>query len=176
MISLLASFSKILPSTRILFYLYPYLNFFKVYNKKNLLQEIINIHNFRLLQKGNIYNNILILLPHCLQNSTCGHRITGSLLDNCISCGGCIIQKFKDLKTNNIKIFIASGGSIARQIIKQNKADFIVAVACENDLLSGIKDIKSIPVALVLNEKPHGPCKDTTVDFDKIKKILDAVS
>lgn len=175
MISFLKCFSKLLPSTRILFYLYPYIKFFKVYNKKDTLQKIINIHNSRILKKNHIYKNILIILPHCLQNSNCPHRITGSLIDNCKSCGGCLVGVLKKLKKNTIKVFVATGGSIAREIIKHEKPDFIIAVACENDLLSGIKDIKKTPVALVLNEKPNGPCKDTIVDIDKINSILDAV-
>lgn len=176
MSSVLKFLSKLSPSTRILFYLYPYISFLKVYNKKNCLQEIIDIHNARVLKKNKNHNKILIILPHCLQNSKCIHRITGSLLDNCKSCGLCLIGTLKKLKNDKICVYVATGGSIAREIIKQTKPDFIIAVACENDLISGIKDIKKIPVALVLNERPNGPCKDTSVDIDKIKQILEIVS
>lgn len=176
MSSIINTLSKLSPSTRILFYLYPYIKFFKVYNKKDTLQDIIDIHNYRILKKNRIYKKILIILPHCLQNSNCVHRVTGDLLDNCKSCGACLIGVFKKINKDNINVFIATGGSIARQIIKENKPDFIIAVACENDLITGIKDISKIPVVLVLNQKPNGPCKDTTVDVDKIKLILDTVS
>jgi hypothetical protein len=38
-------------------------------------------------------------------------------------------------------------------------------VACERDLLTGIRDVATrVPVIGIPNERPHGPCKNTWID------------
>ncbi|MFN3698586.1 MAG: DUF116 domain-containing protein, partial [Dictyoglomus sp.] len=61
---------------------------------------------------------------------------------------------------------------IARKVVKDIRPDAIVAVACERDLSSGVVDTYPIPVIGILNERPHGPCFNTTVN---LKKVEDAV-
>jgi len=52
------------------------------------------------------------------------------------------------------------------------KPKAIVAVACELDLTSGIRDTYPIPVIGVLNRRPNGPCYNTSVDIAEVKKAL----
>ena len=47
-----------------------------------------------------------------------------------------------------------------------------MAVACELDLTSGIQDSYPIPVIGILNERPHGPCINTKVDIQKVKRAI----
>jgi len=167
--------SKIFFTSKVLFYLYP---FFKLFYKKNLLEKIIHVHNKIILKKIKNIDKILIILPHCIQNSNCTYRVTGSLIDNCRYCKRCQVCDFLNLRKSNLKIivYIATGGTVARQIVMQSRADFILAIACEKDLISGIKDIKKIPTVLMLNQRPNGPCKDTVVDFEEIKLLLKNIS
>lgn len=117
-------------------------------------------------------DNILILLPHCLQNDKCDIKITNDI-NNCKSCGKCDIGDIKGLsKKYGINIVVATGGTLARAWIKKTRPQCIIAVACERDLSSGINDIKHIPVMGVLNDRPNGPCFNTRID---IKKIEDAI-
>jgi hypothetical protein len=69
-------------------------------------------------------------------------------------------------------IFIATGGSLARRVINDIKPDAIIAVACENDLSSGIADTYPLPVLGISNERPHGPCVNTRVDIAKIEDAI----
>jgi hypothetical protein len=116
--------------------------------------------------------DILILLPHCLQNVDCPHKITFDI-DNCQECGKCVIQEFKYIEQElNVHVKVATGGTLARKIIRDVKPKVILAVACHRDLTEGIKDIDVIPVLGVLNERPNGPCFNTTCDTDEIRKIL----
>jgi hypothetical protein len=120
------------------------------------------------------YNNkdILILLPHCLQNADCPFKITYDI-NNCHSCGKCVIQDFKAIQDEyNVTIKVATGGTLARKIISDSKPKVILAVACHRDLTEGIKDIDVIPVLGVLNSRPNGPCFNTTCDITEIRKIL----
>lgn len=61
---------------------------------------------------------------------------------------------------------------MARNIIKRLCPKAIVAVACERDLSSGIKDIKLIPVLGIVNERPEGPCCNTRVNLAKVEEAI----
>lgn len=115
---------------------------------------------------------ILLLLPHCLQNSRCARRLTYDIR-HCKRCGECPIDGLIGLSDKyGIRIAIATGGTIARRIVVQNKPRLIIAVACDRDLSSGIQDTYPIPVFGVLNQRPFGPCLDTLVDLPNIESAL----
>lgn len=67
---------------------------------------------------------------------------------------------------------VATGGTLARQIVKQIRPKAIVAVACERDLTSGIQDVFPLPVVGVLNERPFGPCFNTRVDIKRVEAAV----
>jgi hypothetical protein len=48
-----------------------------------------------------------------------------------------------------------------------------VAVACERDLVSGIRDAWPLPVIGLINERPEGPCVNTRVDVAGVARILE---
>ena len=72
----------------------------------------------------------------------------------------------------NIKVCVASGGTMARKAVTETNPDVVIAVACSRDLMSGILDINDIPVIAIENYRPEGPCINTKVDIEKIKKAL----
>ena len=136
-------------------------------------------HNNKVMLKKIVQNQIedpsrvLIVLPHCIQNSACLYKVTWDKLDNCRSCGKCCVPEFVSLKKKyGVEVVIVSGGSAAREIIKEKKPKAIIAVACENDLVSGLRDVQGIPVFAVLNQRPKGPCRDTTVDVATVKSYI----
>ncbi|OPJ56907.1 DUF116 domain-containing protein [Alkalithermobacter paradoxus] len=117
--------------------------------------------------------DIMILTPHCIQKSFCKHKITNDI-NNCVRCQKCNVSDLLDIKEEyGVNVFVASGGTLARKIIKENKPKAIIAVACERDLTSGIQDVESIPVVGVFNKRPHGPCINTEIDTMKIKKAIE---
>ncbi|TCO78980.1 DUF116 domain-containing protein [Marinisporobacter balticus] len=142
---------------------------------KNKIRSVFSELNNRLILLSNTHvvaEEILVLLPHCLQKSSCPHKITNHI-DNCKRCGLCDIDKLIELKEKyNIKLFVATGGTLARKIIKETKPKAIIAVACERDLSSGILDVKNIPVIGILNERPEGPCVNTRVNLKKVEETI----
>jgi hypothetical protein len=115
---------------------------------------------------------LLLLLPQCIQDFDCDIKITGNI-QNCKRCGTCEIKELLELAERyKIKIAVATGGTLARRIIVKMKPKAIVAVACELDLTSGIRDTYPIPVIGVLNRRPNGPCYNTSVDIAEVKKAL----
>lgn len=117
-------------------------------------------------------NRIMILTPHCIQRDTCVHKITRNV-NNCRQCGGCSVGDMLALANKyHCHFAVATGGTLARQMVKQARPKAIVAVACERDLTSGIQDVFPLPVLGVLNERPYGPCFNTKVDIKKLEAAI----
>ncbi len=99
-------------------------------------------------------DRILILLPRCLKKEVRNQ----------------IISRMSD---NSFKVITAGGGEEARASIKEYRPAFILALACERDLMSGIKDVaKRIPVLAIPNKRPEGPCKNTHISLSELDDAL----
>ncbi len=143
-------------------------------SKEKVQQSFIELNNH--LVRSNHHrtkpSRLLLLLPHCIQDFDCQIKITGNI-KNCKGCGKCEIKDLIDLADQyQIKISVATGGTLARRIIIENKPEAIVAVACELDLTGGIQDTYPIPVIGILNERPFGPCINTKADIQKVKRAI----
>ena len=143
-------------------------------NKKEVFQRlIINLNNKLVTRERFHPKKILLLLPHCLQTKECDVRLTYNIY-NCKRCGKCEIKDLIHIaEENKLTLSIATGGSLARRIINDVKPDAVVAVACENDLSSGIADTFPIPILGITNLRPYGPCMNTSVDLTKVKKAIE---
>lgn len=146
-------------------------SFFK--NKKEAYQRRIIALNNRLVRAEKIKSKqILLLLPHCLQIDECRIRLTHNIY-NCERCGRCEIKDLIDIaEKNKLNLFVATGGNLARKIVKDVKPEAIVAVACERDLSSGLIDTYPLPILGIPNERPYGPCFNTHVDIEKVKEAI----
>ena len=143
-------------------------------SRERIQRSFIEINNQLVLSKTHRTNsdNLLLLLPQCIQNFDCDIKITGNIL-NCKRCGKCEIRDLIELaERHKVKIAVATGGTLARRIIVNVRPKAIVAVACELDLTSGIKDTYPIPVMGILNQRPNGPCYNTSVDIADVKEAL----
>ncbi len=149
-------------------------NLLKIETDK-IRSSFIEINN-SLLQNykhGVTKDETIMLLPHCLQNSECNFKITGNI-ENCKRCGKCKIKNIIELADEyGVYVSIATGGTMARKIIRDRKPKFIIAVACERDLASGIQDSYPLPVFGLTNKRPFGPCFNTDVEIGKLKQALD---
>ncbi len=148
-------------------------NILKIDSDK-IRNSFIEINNSLLKNYSNSfnYNEILILLPHCLQNFECNFKITNNI-NNCKLCGKCKIKDIIELISfYNIRAAIATGGTMARKLIKDYKPKMIIAVACERDLASGIQDAFPLPVYGITNNRPFGPCFNTDINIEKLKQAI----
>ena len=116
---------------------------------------------------------ILLLTPHCLQESSCVHKVTHDVY-NCKQCGRCQVGSLLQVaKDYGCQFIVVTGGTLARMKVKEARPKAIVAIACERDLASGMADVFPIPVIGVLNERPNGPCCNTTVDSERVRAVVE---
>lgn len=120
-------------------------------------------------------NKIMILLPHCLQDADCPHKITMDI-HNCKQCGKCSISEFITISQKyDAVVKVATGGTLARKFIEDIHPAGVIAVACERDLSMGILETGNLPVYGVLNCRPNGPCYNTSVDMSKVEMALQTI-
>lgn len=127
-------------------------------------------------RNGKPLQNVLLLLPHCLQDADCTVKITHNV-QNCKRCGKCPIKDLLELSEKyGIRMAVATGGTSARRTVMEQRPDLIIAVACERDLTSGIQDTTPLPVYGIFNERPFGPCFNTQVAIDRVDAVLRDIS
>lgn len=127
-------------------------------------------------RNGHPPRSILLLMPHCLQDKDCTIKITHDV-ENCKRCGKCRIKDLLDVSRKyNVDLAVATGGTLARRIVREKRPDLIIAVACERDLTSGIQDTIPLPVYGIFNERPFGPCLNTQVAMDRVEDVLREVA
>lgn len=97
---------------------------------------------------------LLVLLPRCLSKEE--------------------LKKAIELKERyTFEIFTVSGGELARKKVKELRPTAVIGVACERDLVSGIRDVGGrLSVIGIPNKRPHGPCKDTHIDLNALEDAI----
>ena len=115
---------------------------------------------------------LLILSPHCIQKDTCPHKITRNV-NNCKRCGQCPVNDLLNLTEKyGVNLAVVTGGTLARNVLKNLRPQAVLAIACERDLTSGIQDAFPLPVIGVLNQRPYGPCFNTRIDIEQVDALL----
>ncbi len=98
---------------------------------------------------------LLILLPRCLTKEQLKE-----------------INSLKDLYPIYVKT--VSGGELARKHIKELMPSAVIGVACERDLVSGIRDVgKKLSLIGIPNKRPDGPCKNTHIDMNELVSAIE---
>lgn len=165
-------------SNKYVVYLYPvlvYLGQMIGKDKNEIRRSFTQLNNQVLLNSSLTYkaDEILILTPHCLQQTMCDIKITYDIRQ-CRKCGKCSVEGLLHLQEKyGVETQVVTGGTLARLRIKEKMPKMIIAIACERDLMSGLMDVKDIPVYAIINDRPEGPCQNTSVDLDVVKNMLD---
>lgn len=108
----------------------------------------------RALKRKSRRENLMILLPRCLSKEQ--------------------LRDINALKERYpLTVHTVSGGELARKKVKELKPTAIIGVACERDLVSGIRDVGNrFSVIGIPNQRPQGPCKETLIDM---QELIDAI-
>ncbi len=108
----------------------------------------------RALKRQVAEERLLVLLPRCLSKDE--------------------LKKAMELKERYpLDVFTVSGGELARKKVKELKPTAVIGVACERDLVSGIRDVGGrLSIIGIPNRRPYGPCKDTHIDMDALEDAI----
>lgn len=126
----------------------------------------------RLTKKKFRADDVLILLPRCMQHSTCRQDVVDTI-KNCKRCGVCPTGSVATrAESYGLAVGLATGSHMARALIKKHAPRLIIAVACERELAQGIFSVFPRQVFAIVNARPEGPCKNTQVDFDELDAVI----
>ena len=114
----------------------------------------------------------LIFLPHCLRHRDCPATLQKEGL-NCTECGLCSIGAIKK-KADSLgyKLYIVPGSSFVKKIVKENKFQAVIGVACHEDLNQVMMLLSDFCPQGVLLEKTG--CFETKVNVKKVIEKLDS--
>ena len=90
---------------------------------------------------------LLVLIPRCLSKQA---------LDGVLAIAG----------RYEVPVFVATRGQLARRVIRERRPRAVVAVACERDMMTGLRDVAGkLPVLGLTMQLPNGPCRDAQLDL-----------
>jgi len=100
---------------------------------------------------------LLVLVPRCLSKQT---------LDGVLAIAG----------RYDVPVFVATRGQLARRVIRERRPRAVVAVACERDMMTGLRDVAGkLPVLGLTMQLPNGPCRDAMVDLGLMDRWVRAL-
>ncbi len=138
-------------------------------------KKFVSLNNMmtRLRKKKCPPEGLLLLFPHCIQNSNCKQNIKHEI-NECIRCGKCKVKDLLELSEEyGISIAVASGGRIALKRVMAKEVLGVVAIACEKELRTGLMAAMPKAIYAVPNQRPYGYCVDTDVYMDDVLKAID---
>jgi uncharacterized protein len=93
---------------------------------------------------------LLVLIPRCLSKGA---------LDGVLAIAG----------RHDVPVFVATRGQLARRVIRERRPRAVVAVACERDMMTGLRDVAGkLPVLGLTMRLPNGPCRDAELDLERL--------
>jgi hypothetical protein len=113
----------------------------------------IDAYNAYALRRGRKFGRgeLLVLIPRCLSKET---------LDGVLGIAG----------RYDVPVFVATRGQLARRAIRERRPRAVVAVACERDMTTGLRDVAGkLPVLGLTMRLPNGPCRDAVVDLQEME-------
>ena len=95
---------------------------------------------------------LLVLIPRCLSKQA---------LDGVLEIAG----------RYEVPVFVATRGQLARRVIRERRPRAVVAVACERDMMTGLRDVAGkLPVLGLTMQLPNGPCRDAAIDLGQMER------
>ena len=114
----------------------------------------IDVYNTLAVRRGRTVGKgeLLVLIPRCLSKQA---------LDGVLEIAG----------RYEVPVFVATRGQLARRVIRERRPRAVVAVACERDMMTGLRDVAGkLPVLGLTMQLPNGPCRDAAIDLDQMEK------
>lgn len=125
-------------------------------SKDRLGYSLVEIHNILSAHRRRIESNgrILCLAPRCIERSN--------------------IEEIRAIiAAYDCDFYVAPNGALARQKIAQLRPAAIIGIACERDLVTGIRDVGyRLPVIGIANKRPLGPCKGAFINLDELRDAI----
>ncbi len=127
----------------------------RAFGKRDWVEHAaIDVYNTLAERRGRTVGRgeLLVLIPRCLSKQA---------LDGVLAIAG----------RYEVPVFVATRGQLARRVIRERRPRAVVAVACERDMMTGLRDVAGqLPVLGLTMRLPNGPCRDAMLDLDVMEQ------
>ena len=127
----------------------------RVFGRRDWVEHAaIDVYNTLAERRGRKVGTgeLLVLIPRCLSKQA---------LDGVLEIAG----------RYGVPVFVATRGQLARRVIRERRPRAVVAVACERDMMTGLRDVAGkLPVLGLTMQLPNGPCRDASIDLAQMEK------
>ena len=145
-----------------------------------LLHDLIELQSVNLLGRGKFLQakKRALLLPHCSRkymDSRCKASFDASIPSyTCAHCSeDCLVNKADRLaKKKGYDVYVVPGGSCISKILKTNRYEGVVGVACGEEIKIGIDTLGSMNVAGQAIPLIKNGCANTAFNMDTLVKVL----
>ncbi len=130
----------------------------RAFNRRDWVEHAaIDVYNTLAVRRGRTVGRgeLLVLIPRCLSKLA---------LDGVLSIAG----------RYDVPVFVATRGQLARRVIRERRPRAVVAVACERDMMTGLRDVAGkLPVLGLTMRLPNGPCRDAMLDLETMERWIE---
>jgi hypothetical protein len=143
--------------------------------KETLVDEIlVEVRNAVMLEKfKNTKGKRVIFLPQCMRHPKCKARCDPIIGYECKMCGLCDIGIIcKAALKHHFEVYVIPGGSFVKKIIKTQRPDSCIGVACYPELSESMQGASPFMVVQGISLVRDG-CFDTKVDVEEVIRKME---
>ncbi|WP_135613104.1 DUF116 domain-containing protein [Methanococcoides sp. AM1] len=114
----------------------------------------------------------LMFVPHCMRSLDCPAYATKYGIQ-CKSCGKCVMGELKeDAKEYGYDLYIVTGSSFVKNILKDHYADGVLVIACDYEINKGMRSLAGTSVVTYGVPMLNDGCYNTKVDYDLVTDTM----
>ncbi|WP_370575945.1 DUF116 domain-containing protein [Methanomethylovorans sp.] len=166
---LAGSFAEILDY----FYL-PIKYFFYKFSDPRILDKwMVSLKN--IAHRNDFYRtkNRIILAPHCMRSMDCPAHSTEEGIQ-CVSCGKCIFERLgKDAQKYGYKLYIITGSSFVKHILRNEKIEGALLIACDYELNKVMRALKGTKIVTYGVPMLNDGCYNTQVEYNDLMQAFE---
>jgi len=143
--------------------------------KENLVDEIlVEVRNAVMLDKfKKTKGKRVVFLPQCMRHPRCKARCDPITGYQCKMCGLCDIGIIcKAAQEHHFEVYVIPGGSFVKKIIKTQRPDSCIGVACYPELSESMQGASPFMVVQGVSLSRDG-CFDTKVDVKEVIRKME---
>lgn len=115
----------------------------------------------------------IILAPHCMRSLDCPAYTTQTGIQ-CKSCGKCVFTQLKkDAEKYGYKVFVLTGSSYVKNILKMEEADGVLLIACDYEINKVMRALKGKGVVSYGIPMERDGCFGTEVNYRNVLSVFE---
>jgi uncharacterized protein len=115
----------------------------------------------------------IILAPHCMRSLDCPAYSTQTGIQ-CKSCGKCVFTRLsKDAEKYGYNLFIVTGSSFVKNILKMEAADGVLLIACDYEINKVMRALKGKKIVSYGIPMERDGCFGTEVNYQNVLNVLE---